>query len=509
MKNKNIFIFAMFMLTGVATRFLFLGLRPVHHDEGMLAYFAWELSEGRGYIYTPQIHGPILFYLQAVLFKIFGTGDNILRGSTAIFGVVLAGLPFLYRKALTHKKAIAISALVISSPILTYFARFLVHTSLVIVINFVIVLNLWLFVKKPKTIYLYIFAISLALAFGISETSYIFISIIILFVIFCYLVERRLFLAKLKDIKVFLGRNYLDLISAFLLFVLSWILIYSAGLTSPKSFLLSLPNPFNPQGGLGFWLAQHQNKLGGQPWFYYLLLFVVYEPLTFLGTIFAAIESARRRGGFLQCFSVFLAFTSLIGYSIAGEKFPWLILPTLVLFVISAGLYFGRNYNKSAFIIKFFIIALLIFTLFNTYRLNFINPGDTKELITYVQTPNSFKEVITEVISNCEGVGSECVMIDSDISWPLSWEFKKISFLDYLDNVNTIKPKTKYIFANSDKAGKISKNDFFSRRILLRDWWVPPVCRKLECAKTYLRYFVSRTIWGTKGGYEIMLLERK
>jgi len=509
MKKKNILIFIIFMLVAVITRFIFLGLRPVHHDEGMLSYFAWELSEGRGYNYSPQIHGPILFYLQAIIFKLFGTADNVLRGSTALFGVILAGLPFLYHKVLRQRKAIAISALIISSPILTYFARFLVHTSLVIVINFVIVLNLWLFIKKPKNVYLYILAVFLALAFGISETSYIFVLSIILFAFFCYLIERKLFLDKLKNIKAFLIKNYLDFISAFLFFVLSWILIYSVGLSSPKSFLLSLPNPFDAEEGLGFWLAQHQNQLGGQPWFYYLLLLIVYEPIVFLGGILAAIELVRKRGGFLQSFTVFLAFASLIGYSIAGEKFPWLLLPTLLLFVISAGLYFGRNFTKSTFFTKFIVIVLLIFTLFNTYRLNFTNPADTRELVTYVQTPNSFKEIADEIIHNCEGVGGECVIIDSDISWPLSWEFRKISFLDYFNNAESIKPKTKYIFVNPDKMDALSQANFSSRKVLLRDWWVPPVCRKLACANSYLRYFVSRTIWGSKGGYDIMLLERK
>jgi hypothetical protein len=100
-------------------------------------------------------------------------------------------------------------------------------------------------------------------------------------------------------------------------------------------------------------------------------------------------------------------------------------------------------------------------------------------------------------------------MIDADISWPLSWELKGISYLDNMDNDVRIKPNTKYIFANPEKEGKLDQADFDITRVKLRDWWVPPTCQKLECVGTYFKYFVSRTIWGAKGGYEVIFLQRK
>ena len=509
MKRRDFGIFLVLVLLAVATRFILLGLRPIHHDEGMLSYFAWQLAEGRGYSYTPQIHGPVLFYLQAVFFKFLGTGDSVTRVSTALFGLVLAVLPLAFYKKVGKKRAIVISFLVISSPLLTYFSRFLVHTGLVVVTNFIAVLSLWLLVKNRRSVYIYIFSLALALAFGISETSYIFLASIALFVPFYFLINRKNFQSHSRRVKLFFMENYLDFISAALVFVLSWILIYSVGLTNSKSLLLSLPNPLNTQGGLGFWLAQHGNKLGGQPWFYYLMLFVIYEPIVLLGGFLAAIESARRRGGVLQVFVVFLSFASLAGYSIAGEKFPWLILPTLMLFVLAAGLYFGRNFTRSKLAVQITLVILGLFTLFNNFRLNFINPADTRELATYVQTPNSFREIVDRVRSGCEGRGEDCVIIDSEISWPLSWDFRNISRLDFLTSKSGISDNTRYVFANEDKAEKLNDIRFTQKKILLRDWWVPSVCRKTSCTDKYLKYFLNREIWGLKGGYEIILLERK
>lgn len=508
MSKKQIPIFIIIVILALATRFLFLGLRPIHHDEGMLSYFAWQLSEGGGYVYTPQIHGPILFYLQALFFKFFGGGDAVVRASTALFGVILVCLPLAIYRKLGIRRSIAIAILTLASPLLLYFSRFLVHTALIVAINLAIVIILWLLAKKPRPVYFYLLAVLSALAFGISETSYIFFASLIVFVPCYFALFPKNFSVVLKRLKKYITASYLDVIASFLVFVLVWILIYSVGLGSARSLLLSLPNPFNGEGGLGFWLSQHENKLGGQPWFYYLLLMLVYEPLIFLGAILAAIESARRRGGALQFFIVVLAFLSLLAYSVAGEKFPWLILPTLVLFTFSAGLYFGSNYLKSKTATKIIIIMLGIFTIFNLYRLNYLDPADTRELPVYVQTPNSFREMVEKVRDACQSKDNECVVIDSSVSWPLSWEFREISRLDNLDENTKISAKTSFIFASADNARE-SFEGFTPRQVQLRDWWVPPVCRDSSCIGKFARYFFLRTIWGEKGGYEVTIFERE
>lgn len=58
------------------SRLVMLGAHPLHHDEGMLSYFAWKLATEGSYTYTPQIHAPVLFYVQAILFKIFGAAQR-------------------------------------------------------------------------------------------------------------------------------------------------------------------------------------------------------------------------------------------------------------------------------------------------------------------------------------------------------------------------------------------------------------------------------------------------
>lgn len=100
-------------------------------------------------------------------------------------------------------------------------------------------------------------------------------------------------------------------------------------------------------GSLGYWLAEHPNARGGQPWFYYLFLGSLYELLPFLLGLAAIVSLVRGRFGFGRRarFAAFLAWwtlVSLVAYSAAGEKMPWLLVHVVVPFCILGGLQLGR-----------------------------------------------------------------------------------------------------------------------------------------------------------------------
>ena len=89
---------------------------------------------------------------------------------------------------------------------------------------------------------------------------------------------------------------------------------------------------FNPQGlrdgltdSLEYWLSQHEVQRGSQPWFYYLVLLPLYGfPIVVLGMVGVAV--ALRRRTLLRLFLVYDFVLSLVVYSWAGERMPWLIL---------------------------------------------------------------------------------------------------------------------------------------------------------------------------------------
>ena len=91
-------------------------------------------------------------------------------------------------------------------------------------------------------------------------------------------------------------------------------------------------------GSLGYWLEQQGVERGSQPWYFYLLIQIpIYEFLPFIASIFAAIigyKRLRQARHKLDIVSVNLpntysllawwSFSSLVAFTLAGEKMPWL-----------------------------------------------------------------------------------------------------------------------------------------------------------------------------------------
>ncbi len=108
-------------------------------------------------------------------------------------------------------------------------------------------------------------------------------------------------------------------------------------------------------GQLFYWLAQQEVERGGQPWYYYLVMEPVYEPIPVLlgtaGLIWGGIWAARRirRGGqplsmFQMSYAlmVYWLVMSVLIYSWAGEKMPWLSVH-ITLPLVFLGTVFGAR----------------------------------------------------------------------------------------------------------------------------------------------------------------------
>lgn len=513
--NKNrwfyISILAIIALA-VLSRFMFLGARPLHHDEGMLAYFAWKLAFYREYIYTPQIHGPVLFYLTAFLFKIFGQTDAVLRASSALAGVTIVSIPFFTGNYLSKLQKIAISVLLLASPLMLYYSRFLVHTAIEPVFILLLIFNIYAFFKKPNQKSLIYGALSLALAFGTSEVTFIYSASLFASAIISYFVFRKWSPKIFKNAFAYLKKNRMDVVYGVIIFALVYSALYSVFFTSWNSFKIGLPNPFSSEYGLGFWLSQNPKRLGGQPWYYYIMLFAVYEPVVLAGFVGSAYYYFVRK----RVFPIFLMIFSIINLAIfswAGEKFPWLAINSLVPMIVVAGYFAGdiikglkRKYEK---IFAGIMAVLLVFGIYSAYMLAYKNSYDTRELAVYVQTPKKIYDKFMKIKEDCRKSQS-CALTDADISWPMSYIFRDNGGLYNAENL-TVGENVKYLIAeNIPKIdGKINADEWISKSYQLREWWVPTDYPNGYTVKNLVKYLFTRQIWSEKGGYDIMILDKK
>ncbi len=88
--------------------------------------------------------------------------------------------------------------------------------------------------------------------------------------------------------------------------------------------------------GLGYWIAQQEVARGNQPWYYYFVGMSVYEFLPLIFGLIGAVVFARRRDR-VGIALAFWAVVSLLAYTTASEKMPWLLVNITLPFILLAG----------------------------------------------------------------------------------------------------------------------------------------------------------------------------
>src|SRR3954454_6340788 len=180
------------ILIAVVTRFWDLGYRALHHDESLHAYYSWIFSEGNGYVHNPLMHGPLLFHLDALFFLLFGASDAVSRSPAALAGVAMVGVPYLLRdqKFLGRWGALSASALMLLSPSILYYTRFIRHdpfTTLGIMILFAAIVR---YIDRPQRLWLIIGGATIALMLANHEIIFALLAIYFGYLYAVMLVER-------------------------------------------------------------------------------------------------------------------------------------------------------------------------------------------------------------------------------------------------------------------------------------------------------------------------------
>ena len=93
--------------------------------------------------------------------------------------------------------------------------------------------------------------------------------------------------------------------------------------------------------GMGYWIAQQDVARGNQPWYYYFVGLSVYELLPVIFGVIAFVYFLRRGDVFGLALS-FWAGLTLLAYTVASEKMPWLLVNVTLPFILLAGKFLGE-----------------------------------------------------------------------------------------------------------------------------------------------------------------------
>ena len=129
-----------------------------------------------------------------------------------------------------------------------------------------------------------------------------------------------------------LGGTWLGLAAVF---YVVWTALYTTFFTNPAGVFSG------GWQGMGYWIAQQDVARGDQPWYYYLVGLPLYELVPAAFGIAGAVYFLRR-GEVLGLIMTAWALATLVAYTIASEKMPWLLVNIALPLVFVSGAFLGR-----------------------------------------------------------------------------------------------------------------------------------------------------------------------
>ncbi len=166
------------LVLALVSRFYMLGERAISHDESIHTKFAWNLYAGQGFQHNPMMHGPLLFEVTAFMYFLFGVSDFTARIYTSLAGVALVMTPLLFRKWLGRKGAAVATALLLISPSISYYSRYIRHDAPVMLFAVLWIWTLFKYLDVGESRYLYWMAAFFSLMHATKEVNYIYIAIV-------------------------------------------------------------------------------------------------------------------------------------------------------------------------------------------------------------------------------------------------------------------------------------------------------------------------------------------
>lgn len=187
--NWELILYAAFFIIAVVTRFYELGARVMSHDESLHTLYSWNLYAGKGYHHDPLMHGPSLFHITALMYFLFGDNDFTARIGPALVGVAMVILPYWFRPWLGRLGSLAASFMILISPGLMYYSRYIRHDTFLDFFTLLMFLSFFQYMRTRAKRWLYIGAAAVALMLSTMEAAYIHGFIGLTFIVVAFMWE--------------------------------------------------------------------------------------------------------------------------------------------------------------------------------------------------------------------------------------------------------------------------------------------------------------------------------
>ncbi|MFN2216505.1 MAG: flippase activity-associated protein Agl23 [Anaerolineales bacterium] len=291
------------------------------------------------------------------------------------------------------------------------------------------------------------------------------------------------------------------------LFYAIFFLFYSTFFTYPQGVAVGF------MGALGYWMEQQAVNRGGQPFYYYALLQIpMYEFLPAIG-VFVTIIIATIKKSWQTVFLVhdkvddfdepkeikipvlalivFWFFSSLLAFSYAGEKMPWLTIHITMPMILGAAwginwlVEWGKriktpviNWKQVVRVAVLVVFAgLAVITARAAFRAAFIYYDYPWEYLVYAHAADDPKILLQQIekISKETTDGLDIVVAyDNNVRYPYWWYLRHYpNRVDFNTQPSRDLQRAAIIVVSEDNYGKIAPivKDNYIQFDMMRMWW--------------------------------------
>ena len=148
--KRELAVWGTVLVLGLIVRFIALGERAFHHDESQDAYFSYLFRQTGDYEYNPLLHGPLRFYLTALMYVVFGDSDFTARLAPALMGAAMIPMCWGLRNLLGRGAALVAAIFLAFGPSFLYFSRFAREDIYFASLTLALLIVIWRFIDHPR-----------------------------------------------------------------------------------------------------------------------------------------------------------------------------------------------------------------------------------------------------------------------------------------------------------------------------------------------------------------------
>src|SRR4051812_1569536 len=148
--KRELAVWGTVILLGLIVRFIALGERAFHHDESQDAYFSYLFRQTGDYEYNPLLHGPLRFYLTALMYVTFGDSNFTARLAPALMGAAMIPMCWGLRSLIGRGAALAAAIFFAFGASYLYFSRFAREDIYFASLSLALVVVIWRGIDHPR-----------------------------------------------------------------------------------------------------------------------------------------------------------------------------------------------------------------------------------------------------------------------------------------------------------------------------------------------------------------------